>query len=82
LQKPFLYFPLKQHFEQEGAVAHRCERHGAGVKMDYTKTTPELLAKTVLSNFGKEVHYAAIPTNGADKAAQIISQVLNKASKS
>jgi predicted glycosyltransferase len=82
LQKPFLYFPLKQHFEQEGAVAPRCERHGAGVKMDYTKTTPELLAKTVLSNFGKDVHYAAIPTNGADKAAQIISQVLDKASNS
>jgi UDP-N-acetylglucosamine:LPS N-acetylglucosamine transferase len=82
LQKPFLYFPLKHHFEQEADVARMCERHGAGVKMDYTKTTPELLAKAVLSNFGKDVHYASIPTNGADNAAQIIRQVLNKASKS
>ncbi len=27
LKKPFLYFPLENHFEQEIAVASRCERH-------------------------------------------------------
>jgi UDP-N-acetylglucosamine:LPS N-acetylglucosamine transferase len=78
LQKPFLYFPLKHHFEQEANVARICERHRAGVKMDYAKTTPELLSKVVLSNISKQVQYAAIPTNGAEKAAQIICQVLNK----
>jgi UDP-N-acetylglucosamine:LPS N-acetylglucosamine transferase len=82
LQKPFLYFPLKHHFEQEADVARRCERHGAGVKMDYSKTSPELLAKAVLLNFGKEVNYAAVPTDGAQKAAQTISEVLSKSSKS
>jgi predicted glycosyltransferase len=82
LQKPFLYFPLKHHFEQEADVARRCERHGAGVKMDYSKTSPELLAKAVLLNFGKEVHYATVPTDGAQKAAQIIGGALSKSSKS
>lgn len=82
LQKPFLYFPLKHHFEQEADVVYRCERHRAGVKMDYSRTSPELLAKTVLSNFGKEVHYASVSTDGASKAAQIISEVLGGSSKS
>jgi hypothetical protein len=50
LQRPFLYFPLEQHFEQEVEVANRCIRHRAGVRMTCSKTTPELLAKTVLSN--------------------------------
>jgi predicted glycosyltransferase len=77
LQKPFLYFPLKHHFEQEADVTRRCVRHGAGVKMDFTKTTPELMTKVVLANFGKKVHYPTIPTDGAQKAAQMISQVLN-----
>jgi len=79
LRKPFLYFPLKKHFEQEGAVAYRCKRHGAGVRMDYEKTSPQVLARVVLENFGKEVHYTDIPTDGAKKAAQLIQQVLNKA---
>jgi hypothetical protein len=50
--------------------------------MDYSRTSPELLAKTVLSYFGKEVHYASVSTDGASKAAQIISEVLGGSSKS
>ena len=30
LERPFLYFPLEQHFEQEVGVAGRCQRHRAG----------------------------------------------------
>jgi predicted glycosyltransferase len=76
LQKPFLYFPLKQHFEQEVDVASRCERHRAGVKMDFLETTPELLAKAVLSNITKKVDYAHIPIDGAKKAAVSIDRIL------
>ena len=53
LQKPFLYFPLRRHFEQEVDVASRCERYNAGVKMDFAKTTPELLAEVVMKNIGQ-----------------------------
>ena len=28
---PFLYFPLKNHFEQNFHVAHRLDRYGAGI---------------------------------------------------
>ena len=82
LQKPFLFFPLKHHFEQEADVARRVKRHGAGIKMDYAKTTPKILADAVLANFDKAAHYMNIPTDGAQKAAQIISQVLDKAAPS
>jgi len=76
LQRPFLYFPLEQHFEQEIDVAMRCERHRAGIKMMYSKTTPESLAKEVVSNIGKKVNYAPIPIDGAQKAAKLISELL------
>ena len=78
LQRPFLYFPLEQHFEQEIDVAMRCERHRAGIKMMYSKTTPEALAKAVISNIGKKVSYAPIPTDGAQKAAKLIYDALEK----
>ena len=76
LQKPFLYFPLENHFEQEIAVAQRCERHNAGIKMRFSKTTPRILAEKIVENLGKEVHYAKIPVDGARKAAEVISTLL------
>ena len=76
LQKPFLYFPLEKHFEQEIAVAQRCERHNAGIKMIFSKTTPRILAEKIVDSIGKEVHYARIPIDGARKAAEVINTIL------
>jgi len=76
LKKPFLYFPLENHFEQEIAVANRCGRHNAGVKMNFSKTTPETLAKEVVNNIGKRFQYASIPTDGAQKATNLINEFL------
>ena len=76
LRKPFLYFPLERHFEQEVSVAGRCQRHRAGIKMTCTKTTPEMLAEAALSSIGKEVDYAKIPIDGSREAAKRISEFL------
>jgi len=76
LRRPFIYFPMRGHFEQEVHVAGRLDRYKAGIKMSYSQTTPEVLAKKVISNLGKEVSYAPIPTDGAQKAAQLIGQLL------
>ena len=76
LRRPFLYFPLGQHFEQQVHVAGRLARHKAGVRMSYSETTPVTLADQVISNLGKEVSYPPIPTDGAQKAAQLIRQLL------
>jgi UDP-N-acetylglucosamine:LPS N-acetylglucosamine transferase len=76
LRRPFLYFPLEGHFEQQIHVAGRLARHQAGIKMSYPETTPKSLAEKVISNLGKEVTYAPIATDGAQKAVQLISQLL------
>ena len=38
-RRPFLYFPLAHHFEQNFHVRHRLDRHGAGRCMDYATST-------------------------------------------
>lgn len=76
LKKPFLYFPLEDHYEQRIHVRHRLNRHNAGVFMDYSNTTPQSLADAITQNLGKKVDYANIPTDGAQKAAELISKLL------
>jgi len=74
LRKPFLFFPIEGHFEQ-AQVAERLARYKAGVQMLYSQTTPESLAEKAISILGKEVSYSAIPTDGAKRAAHLISRL-------
>ena len=76
LRRPFLYFPLSNHCEQQVHVAGRLARHKAGVKMVYSQTTPEILAGKVIANLGKKVNYPPVPMQGAQKAAQLIGELL------
>jgi len=76
LQKPFLYFPLEQHFEQEVDVANRCQRHRAGVRMTCSKTTPQVLSEAIVSNIKETVDYASVPIKGSTEAAKILMQLL------
>ena len=76
LKKPFLYFPLENHFEQEIAVADRCDRHNAGVRLKFSKTTPEILAREVVSTIGKKGLYEKIPIDGDKKSADLIGKFL------
>ena len=39
-RRPFLYFPLRHHFEQNLHVRHRLERYRAGRCMDYQTAGP------------------------------------------
>ena len=39
-RRPFLYFPLRHHFEQNFHVRHRLERYGAGRCMDFETDGP------------------------------------------
>jgi predicted glycosyltransferase len=78
LRVPFLYFPLEGHTEQEIDVAGRLARHGAGMRMTYSKTGPESLAQTVIEHLHREVTWRDIPINGAERGAQVISNILEK----
>jgi UDP-N-acetylglucosamine:LPS N-acetylglucosamine transferase len=76
LNKPFLYFPLAKHCEQLMHVAKRLARQNAGIKMQYSKTTPQILANSVIANIGKKPNYPPVPTTGAQTAAQLISKLI------
>jgi UDP:flavonoid glycosyltransferase YjiC (YdhE family) len=76
LRRPFLYFPIEGHCEQEVQVASRLARYKAGVRMTLSETTPESLALTVMAHIGTEVSHAPIATDGARRAATLISDLL------
>jgi len=78
LNRPFLYFPLKDHFEQQDHVPFRLERYHAGIRMDFDETGPSDLSVAIVENIGKSVNYKPVDTNGAKKAASLILSVLNQ----
>jgi pimeloyl-ACP methyl ester carboxylesterase/predicted glycosyltransferase len=75
-QRPFLYFPLINHFEQNYHVRHRLEQYGAGRHMDYRSTDPDLLAEAIATEVGRKVHYRNVETDGAQRAARMISELI------
>lgn len=75
-RRPFLYFPLRHHFEQNFHVRHRLQRYGAGRCMDFERATPEVLADAIVNEVGKEVRYEPVGTDGAARAAALIGEML------
>jgi UDP:flavonoid glycosyltransferase YjiC (YdhE family) len=78
LRRPFLYFPLEGHFEQEGPVADRVARHRAGVRMRFSQTTPAGLVEAATAALGSTPDWPAIPVAGAARAAEIIATVMGR----
>ena len=75
-RRPFLYFPLRHHFEQNLHVRHRLERYGAGRRMDFDASTPEVIAEAISEEIGREVDYRSVETDGATRAATRIAEML------
>jgi UDP-N-acetylglucosamine:LPS N-acetylglucosamine transferase len=75
-RRPFLYFPLGHHFEQNVHVRHRLERYGAGRPMDYEQSPPEAIAAAIAEEIGRDVEYRPVPTDGAVRAAALIAETL------
>jgi pimeloyl-ACP methyl ester carboxylesterase/predicted glycosyltransferase len=75
-KRPFLYFPLRQHFEQNFHVKHRLEHHGAGRCMDYETATPEIISMALAEEIGKAVDYRPVETDGATRAAGLIAEMI------
>ena len=76
LQTPFFYFPLRNHFEQQFFVSRRLERLGAGIRMDFDRTSPEELGAAILDHLGKPVHHRDVPVGGTERAARLIANLL------
>jgi pimeloyl-ACP methyl ester carboxylesterase/predicted glycosyltransferase len=75
-RRPFLYFPLAHHFEQQFHVRHRLERHRAGRCMDYDTSTPEAIAEAMSAEIEGEVDYRPVAADGAARAAALIAELL------
>jgi len=75
-KRPFLYFPLRHHFEQNVHVPHRLGRYGAGTRMDYHQTDPERLAYAVADGLKRPVLSRDVETDGARRAAALIAPLL------
>jgi pimeloyl-ACP methyl ester carboxylesterase/predicted glycosyltransferase len=75
-QRPFLYFPLRHHFEQNFHVRHRLGRYGAGRAMDFEVSTPETIAEAIAEEIGRDVDYRPVERDGAARAAALIAELL------
>jgi UDP:flavonoid glycosyltransferase YjiC (YdhE family) len=76
LQKPFIYFPLEEQFEQMNTVADRCKRLDAGIEMRFYETSSKVLAETIIDNIGKQVSYNIKDIDGAENAAKLVIDFL------
>ncbi len=75
-QRPFLYFPLANHFEQNFHVRHRLDQYGAGQRMDYRESDPDAIAEAIADAIGRPTNYQPVEADGAARAAALIAEVL------
>jgi UDP:flavonoid glycosyltransferase YjiC (YdhE family) len=75
-KRPFLYFPLRHHFEQNFHVRHRLERYGAGRRMDFDDSPPEQIAAAIAQEIGRDVDYRDVEVDGAARAARSLAELL------
>jgi pimeloyl-ACP methyl ester carboxylesterase/UDP:flavonoid glycosyltransferase YjiC (YdhE family) len=75
-RRPFLYFPLRNHFEQNRHVAHRLGRHRAGRRLEYAATGPEQLADALVAELAQEPDTLPVEAGGAARAAALIATLL------
>ncbi len=75
-RRPFIYFPLKHHFEQNFHVRHRLDRYRAGRRMDFDDSPPEAIAHAISQEISRDVDYLPVASDGAARAAATIAELL------
>ena len=73
---PFLYFPLKNHFEQSFHVAHRLDRYAAGRRLEFATSTPEVIADAMLAELQRPTRFKPVEADGAGRAARMLAELL------
>jgi predicted glycosyltransferase len=73
---PFLYFPLKNHFEQNFHVAHRLDRYGAGRRMEYATSTPDMIADAMVGALRAPTTFKPVEAGGAARAARMLADLV------
>ena len=75
-RRPFLYFPLRHHFEQNFHVRHRLDRYNAGRCMDFETATSETIADAIAEELKRPLDYRPVETDGAARAARRIAELI------
>jgi predicted glycosyltransferase len=75
-RRPFLYFPLEHHFEQNRHVAHRLDRYGAGRRMHYATSDPDVIAAAIADEMDRPVTSLPVAADGAARAAALIAPLI------
>jgi pimeloyl-ACP methyl ester carboxylesterase/predicted glycosyltransferase len=76
-RRPFVYVPLRHHFEQNTHVRHRLERYGAGRRLDYdVACDPDALAAAIAAEIDRRVDYRPVATDGPARAAALIADLV------
>jgi predicted glycosyltransferase len=74
---PFVYVPLRHHFEQNFHVRQRLDRYGAGQCASYDEVSdPVWLAETIVKQVGADVTYRPVETGGAETVAAMLAELL------
>ena len=74
-RRPFLYFPLRHHFEQNFHVRYRLERYCAGRCMDFSEASSEAIAAAMVEELSRTPAYRPVRIDGAARAATLIADV-------
>ncbi len=74
--RPFIYVPLRHHFEQTFHVRHRLAQYGAGRCLAYEDTGPDGLAAAMAEEIARPVSYRPLETGGAARAAAMLAELI------
>ncbi|QYG92224.1 alpha/beta fold hydrolase [Iamia sp. SCSIO 61187] len=75
-RRPFVYVPLRHHFEQTFHVRHRLDRYRAGHCLPYDELDADTLAKALLDQLTGPLDHRPVATDGAARAAEMLAALL------
>lgn len=76
-RRPFVYVPLRHHFEQNLHVRHRLERYHAGQHLDYARACdPDALAAAIVAASTSAADYLPVRPDGAARAAAMLAELI------
>jgi predicted glycosyltransferase len=76
-RRPFVFVPLRHHFEQNFHVRRRLQRYGSGRCLDFEEAADaEALADAIAKEIESEVSYRPVETDGAARAAALLADLI------
>jgi predicted glycosyltransferase len=74
--RPFVYVPLRNHFEQNIHVRRRLDNYRAGRCVTWGEANPDHLADVIAAEIGRPVDYVPVETGGAANVAVLLADLV------